>query len=224
MRVLLVEDDASLREGMGELISELAEVHAVGTGEEAVEALEAERFVLVISDLRISGGELGGRTVVEAARRRQQAVAIVSAATPDEVIQAVQPQVADEILLKPFQIDDIYALVERFIGLRQDVERLATEGQRPPASAWSPRGTHVQIAREAARTAVWVSVTAGGDFDWTLHPSPAGVGIQMVEGALEVDGVSHAAPGYLFLGAGQAPRMRSPGGCLAVAVGLKGQG
>ncbi|WAM30180.1 response regulator [Myxococcus sp. NMCA1] len=224
MRVLLVEDDASLREGMGELISELAQVHAVGTGEEAVAALEAERFVLVISDLRISGGELGGRTVVEAARKRQQAVAIVSAATPDEVIQAVQPQVADAILLKPFQIDDIYALVERFIALRQDVERLATQGQRPPASAWSQWGAHVQIAREDALRAMWVSVTAGGDFGWTFHPTPAGVGIQVVEGVLEVDDMSYSAPGYFFLGVGQAPRMRSPEGCLVVAVGLKGQG
>ena len=224
MRVLLVEDDASLREGMGELISELAEVHAVSTGEEAVAALEAERFVLVISDLRISGGELGGRTVVEASRKSQQAVVIVSAATPDEVIQAVQPQVADAILLKPFQIDDIYALVERFIALRQDVERLATQGQRPLASAWSPQGAHVQIARVDALKAVWVSVAAGGDFSGSVHPPPAGGGGQVVEGVLEVDGVSYAAPGYFFLGAGQTPRMRSPEGCLVVGVGLKGQG
>ncbi|WP_426752172.1 response regulator [Myxococcus sp. Y35] len=224
MRVLLVEDDASLREGMGELISELAEVHAVSTGEEAVAALEAERFVLVITDLRISGGELGGRTVVEAARKHQQAVAIVSAATPDEVIQAVQPQVADAILLKPFQIDDIVALVERFLALRQDVARLASPGLQPPASAWSEVGAHVRVARDAASATAWVSVTPGGDFDWTFYPTPGGAGVGVVDGAFEVDGMTYSAPGYFFLGAGQRARVRSPAGGLAVAVGLKGQG
>ncbi|ATB48063.1 response regulator [Corallococcus macrosporus] len=224
MRVLLVEDDASLREGMGELISELAEVHAVSTGEDAVAALQAERFVLVITDLRISGGEQGGRTVVEAARQRQQPVAVVSAATPEEVTQAVLPHVADAILLKPFQIDDIVALVERFIALRQDVERLATQGGRPPASAWSSQGTHVRLAREPEPPTVWVSLTAGADVDWTFHPTSEGAGVQVVGGSLQVEGVTYAAPESLFLGAGQRPRVRSPEGCLAVVVGLKGQG
>ncbi|AKQ66282.1 Response regulator [Myxococcus hansupus] len=225
MRVLLVEDDASLREGMGELISELAEVHAVSTGEEAVAALEAERFVLVITDLRISGGELGGRTVVEAARRRQQAVAIVSAATPDEVIQSIQPQVADAILLKPFQIEDIVSLVERFLALRQDCERLATlQAARPDAQAGEVAGSHSPLISRIAPSEAWLSVAPGGDFNWTFPMSPAGEGVRVIEGTLDVDGVSYAAPGYFFLGAGQVPRVRSPAGCLAVVVGLKGQG
>ncbi|MFP2963715.1 response regulator [Myxococcus sp. 1LA] len=224
MRVLLVEDDASLREGMGELISELAEVHALSTGEDAVAALQAERFVLVITDLRISGGEQGGRTVVEAARQRHQPVAVVSAATPDEVVQAVLPHVADAILLKPFQIDDIVALVERFIALRQDVARLATQGYHPPASAWASRGDRVRLAREAAESTVWVILDAGADVDWTFHPTSEGTGVQVIEGSLQVDGVSYVAPESFFLAAGQRPRVRSPEGCMAVAVGLKGQG
>ncbi|GHG95975.1 response regulator [Comamonas sp. JC664] len=225
MRVLLVEDDASLREGMGELISEFAEVHAVSTGEEAVAAFQAERFVLVITDLRISGGELGGPTVVEAARQRQQPVAVVSAATPEEVTQAVLPHVADAILLKPFQIEDIVALVERFIALRQDCERLATtqearpvEGDTMAAEAHAPRISRITL-RES-----WLLMAPGGDFNWTFPISPEGEGVRVVEGTLEVDGVSYAAPGYFFLGAGQVPRVRSPAGCLAVVVGLKGQG
>ncbi len=224
MRVLLVEDDASLREGMGELISELVEVHAVSTAEEAVAAIEAERFALVITDLRIAGGELGGRNVVEAARKHQQAVAMVSAATSDEVVQALQPQVADAILLKPFQIDDIVALVERFLSLRREVERRALQDPRPEEEAWAPEAPGVRVAPASVPEATWVAVAPGGDFHWTFHAAAGGEGVWVVEGALEVDGVSHPAPGYFFLGAGQAPQVRSAAGGLAVTMGLKGQG
>lgn len=222
MKVLLVEDDASLREGMGEIIAELAEVREVGTETEAVEALRSERFDLVITDLRIAGHEQGGRTVLEAARRAHQAVAIVSAAAPDEVTRTLRPHLPDAVLVKPFQLDDIVTLVERFLGLRRQVEQVASAGAPPPEDSWTEVSPGVRTVRPGPDASpAWVRVAAGGGFTWRPH-SKGGEGLLLVEGDLEVAGEQHTAPRYLFVGAGQATEVHSRAGCLAITLALKG--
>ena len=138
MKVLLVEDDPSLREGMGEIIAEFVDVRPVASVDSALAALREERFDLVMADLRIAGAATGGRTILEAARRRLQPVAIVSAAEPEEIRQALQPFEADALLAKPFQLNEMTELVERFLSLRDELERLAS--QRPPEAAWTQAG------------------------------------------------------------------------------------
>ncbi|MGZ3457160.1 MAG: response regulator, partial [Archangium sp.] len=136
MKVLLVEDDASLREGMVELISEQVEVREAGSVAQALAALREELFSLVVTDLRIGETGEGGRIILEAARKRLQPVAIVSAATSEEVVRVLRPHEPDAVLAKPFQIDDMLTLVECFVGLRRQVERAAA-GQAPPEEAWT---------------------------------------------------------------------------------------
>lgn len=222
MKVLLVEDDASLREGMGEIIAELAEVREVGTETEALDALGAERFDLVITDLRIAGREQGGRTVLEAARRVQQAVAIVSAAAPDEVTRTLRPHVPDAVLVKPFQLDDIVTLVERFLALRRQAEEKASAGAPAPESAWTEAAPGVlTLAPEGDVAPAWMRVAPGRGFSWRPR-AKGGEGVLLVEGDLEVAGERHTAPRYLFVGAGQAPEVLSREGCLAITLALKG--
>ncbi|QSQ26230.1 response regulator [Pyxidicoccus parkwayensis] len=220
MKVLLVEDDASLREGMGEIIAELAEVREVATETEALEALRSERFDLVITDLRIAGREHGGREVLEAARRAQQAVAIVSAAAPDEVSRTLRPHVPDAVLVKPFQLDDIMTLVERFLALRRQAEGVAATGAPSPESAWTESQPGV-LTSPAGPDASWLRVEPGRAFAWRSH-SKGGEGVLLVEGDLEVAGERHTAPRYLFVGAGQAPEAHSRQGVLAITLALKG--
>ena len=224
MKVLLVEDDASLREGMGEIIAEQADVRSVGTEGEALAALDSARFDLVITDLRIGSHEHGGRTVLEAARRRQQAVAIVSAASPEEVSRTLRPHLPDAILVKPFQLDDILSLLERFLALRQDVERLGSVRALPPESAWtevSPGVRRASMGPDVEAAPAWVRVAPGGGFLWRPR-AKGGEGVLLVEGDVEVAGERHTAPRFLFVGAGQAPEARSQMGCLAVTLALKG--
>ena len=158
MKVLLVEDDASLREGMGELIAEQSEVRETGSVAQALGALREELFSLVVTDLRIGDTGEGGRIILEAARKRLQPVAIVSAATAEEVGKVLRPHEPDVVLAKPFQIDDILGMVERFVGLRQQVVRAAERG--PPQGTWTEVAAGVRTLEEPDGL-LWVRMEPG---------------------------------------------------------------
>ncbi len=69
-RLLLVEDDAPLREALGEAIALHGfQVHATKSATEACRAVEEESFDVVLSDVRLPGG--GGATVLACVRRQQ---------------------------------------------------------------------------------------------------------------------------------------------------------
>lgn len=221
MKVLLVEDDASLREGMSDVLSELAEVRSAGSVDTALAALEQERFELVLTDLRIAGRGKGGQSIVEAAQRRLQAVVIVSAAPLEDIRQALAPLEADALLAKPFQLDEMMALVERFLSLRRELERLSQE--RPAEPDWTEEAPGVHLLRSTAAAAglvTWLRLEPGASYTWTHHPGRAGV--LVVEGDLEVDGGWQPAPHYLFLSARQPPGVRTEKGCLAVSLAPRG--
>jgi CheY-like chemotaxis protein len=215
MKVLLVEDDASLREGMGELIAEQSEVRETGSVAQALAALGEEPFCLVVTDLRIGETGEGGRIILEAARKRLQPVAIVSAATAEEVVKVLRPHEPDVVLAKPFQIDDILGMVERFVGLRQQVVRAAERG--PPQGTWTEVAAGVRTLEEP-EGCLWVRMEPGTQ-PRPLHRGRAG-GV-VVEGSLEVEGERRVKHQYFYLAAG--PReVRTHEGCLAVFMALRG--
>ena len=75
-RLLLVEDDAPLREALGEAIALHGfEVEVTTNATEACRAVETQRFDVVLSDVRIPGG--GGATVLECVRRQRPAPPVV---------------------------------------------------------------------------------------------------------------------------------------------------
>jgi len=222
MKVLLVEDEPTLREGMAELVGELAEVREAATVAEALAALRDERFVLVLTDLRIAGAERGGRDILEAARQRLQPVTIVSAAAAEEVALALRPHEPDAVLAKPFQLEDMLAMVERFLALRRDVEGLASARAVPAESAWAEVAPGVSVAQAPAggeRTCRWVRMQPGASVPWqSIHRAPQGLFV--VEGDIEVGGESRSASHFFFLSSGPH-EARTRQGCLLVSLALR---
>jgi CheY-like chemotaxis protein len=220
MKVLLVEDDPSLREGMAEVIAELVEVRTVAAVDSALVALREERFDLVLADLRISGAATGGRTILEAARRKLQPVAIVSASASEEIRRTLQPFEADAILGKPFQLEEMTALVERFLDLRGELERLAR--QQPAEATWTQAAAGVHVARvePAQQTPVWVRIQAGASVTWPVPQERAGC--LLIDGDLEIAGEWQKAPQYFFLSSGQPRVARTEKGCVVVSMALRG--
>jgi CheY-like chemotaxis protein len=217
MKVLLVEDDAGVREGLCELVSEQADVRDVASVEAALGALEAEACDLVLADLRIGGERLGGRTVLEAARARFVPVAIMSASVPEEVERALAPFHADAVLTKPFQLEDVIQLVDRFLGLRKAAEQAAA--QPPPAERWqaAPDGP-LQLLPTAAAGPTWVRLAPGARMPWPQLGRTQGV--LVVDGELELDGQSRGRAQYFYVSADGGCEAATREGCLAVSLPL----
>ena len=86
-------------------------------------------------------------------------MAIVSAATAEEVVQALRPHEPDVVLAKPFQIEDILGLVERFVGLRQGGGAAAAE-RGPPQGTWTEVAAGVRTLEEPDGC-LWVRMEPG---------------------------------------------------------------
>jgi DNA-binding NtrC family response regulator len=217
MKVLLVEDDANLREGMAELISELATVREAGSIAEAQRALGEESYSLVLTDLRIGDTGGGGRLVLEAARKRLQPVGIVSASAAEEVARLLKPHLPDAVINKPFQLDDILRLVERFVRLWRELARQGAERRVPEESGWTEQGAAGVRRACSAEGARWWRLAPGASL--VLSAEEMRSGMLVLEGSLEVEGERRERNQTFFLSAG--PReVRSLEGCLAVSLTL----
>ncbi|TDV67990.1 sigma-54 dependent transcriptional regulator [Pseudomonas sp. LP_7_YM] len=114
IKVLLVEDDHSLREALGETL-ELAghDYQAVGSAEEALRAAGADAFNLVISDVNMPG--MDGHQLLAQLRNRypQLPVLLMTAhGSVDRAVEAMRQGAAD-YLVKPFEPKALMALVAR---------------------------------------------------------------------------------------------------------------
>jgi DNA-binding NtrC family response regulator len=113
-RVLVVEDEPLCREFVCETLAQAAiEPCGVENGKQAVQRLQAEDFDLVLSDLRMA--EMDGLELVGWLKKNRPdtPVALMTAFGSLEVaVEALRSGVED-ILLKPFEPDQISLLLER---------------------------------------------------------------------------------------------------------------
>lgn len=114
IKVLLVEDDHSLREALGETL-ELAghDYRAVGSAEDALLAAGETSFSLVISDVNMPG--MDGHQLLAQLRSRypQLPVLLMTAhGSVDRAVDAMRQGAAD-YLVKPFEPKALLALVAR---------------------------------------------------------------------------------------------------------------
>jgi two-component system, response regulator FlrC len=150
--VLIVEDDPYLREA---LLSSLGRgehpVFAAGSGSEALEILKAHDIGLLVSDLQMQpmdGHELLGRV-------RQQHPALpavfMSAYGTFENAVNVMRNGAVDFLVKPFEIDDLKSIIDRF--LRHPV------AGRAPVAADPCTVELLRIARQVAATDATLTIS-----------------------------------------------------------------
>lgn len=109
-RILLVEDEATLRIVVEEFLSEEGySVHASGTVSEALEAFDREGpFDLIVSDIRLPDGD--GRLLIDSLRSNSAGLRAVqiSGYASDGARSTAQTEKA-RILRKPFRMDELLA-------------------------------------------------------------------------------------------------------------------
>lgn len=145
IKVLLVEDDRALREALADtLVLAGHDYAAVGSAEEALQAVGREAFSLVVSDVNMPG--MDGHQLLALLRARQPLLPVLLMTAHGAVERAVDAmrQGAADYLVKPFEPKALLDLVARHA-----LGSLAVEGEGPvaiePASA--------QLLELAARVA-----------------------------------------------------------------------
>ncbi|NVZ72833.1 sigma-54-dependent transcriptional regulator [Pseudomonas costantinii] len=114
IKVLLVEDDRALREALADtLLLAGHDYRAVGSAEDALEAVEQESFSLVISDVNMPG--MDGHQLLGLLRARQPQLPVLLMTAHGAVERAVDAmrQGAADYLVKPFEPKALIELVAR---------------------------------------------------------------------------------------------------------------
>jgi len=134
-RILIVEDDTTIRVTLGEVLGKLGyETVEVESGRAALERARLQQFDLVLLDLRLP--DMHGIEVLGALREADSdALVVVMTAFPEvrTAIASIRAGAYD-YLNKPFDLDDLKELVRRALEtrrLRLEVARLRISAAQP---------------------------------------------------------------------------------------------
>src|SRR4051812_26248364 len=122
--LLLVEDEAPLREAIAEQLGDRGyRVEQAGSGEAAIAKLADFAFDIIVTDLRLPGAD--GSAVVEAAVERYPhiiAIVVTGYGTVKDAVEAIK-RGASDFVSKPFQIDELLHV----LGSSVEQRRLKSE-------------------------------------------------------------------------------------------------
>src|SRR4051794_17036924 len=127
--VLIVEDEAPLRQAVAEQLSDRGfRVEQAESGEAALARLAEFAFDIILTDLRLPG--IDGSAVVEAAVARYPdivAIVITGYGTVKDAVEAIK-RGARDFIRKPFQIDELLHVLD--VGLERRLLRWENESPR----------------------------------------------------------------------------------------------
>src|SRR4030042_5576630 len=116
-KVLLVEDEAVLRESVRDWLTEDGyDVECVETGEEALEKIKKEKFGVIVLDLRLPG--IDGLQVFEKAKQLEadtKGILITSFPSKESQEKARTLGLVD-YLPKPFKVDELENAISKMLG------------------------------------------------------------------------------------------------------------
>ena len=119
--ILLVEDEAPLREAVAERLADRSfHVEQAASGEEAVARLGGFAFDIVITDLHL-GGEVDGSAVLTEARALYPdiiGIIVTGFATVKDAVEAIK-RGATDFIQKPFQFDELLHVIDSALEQRR---------------------------------------------------------------------------------------------------------
>jgi len=116
-KILLVEDEAVLRESVRDWLTEDGyDVECVETGEEALERIKKEKYGVIVLDLRLPG--IDGLQVFERAKQLEaNTKGILITAFPSKESQEKARSLGlVDYLPKPFKVDDLENTISKMLG------------------------------------------------------------------------------------------------------------
>jgi DNA-binding NtrC family response regulator len=129
-RILIVDDEPTVRESIRMILKDRAEILPAPSGEDALRLISQHRFDVVLLDILMPG--IDGLEVLERIRAQTQVPQVIMLTATKTVKTAVRAMKlgAFDYLTKPFDVDELLIIVERALqsaALLQEVETLRTE-------------------------------------------------------------------------------------------------
>jgi DNA-binding NtrC family response regulator len=119
-KVLIVEDDKKMNQGLVHIISkEGYTVESVDSGEKAFDKINDSQFDLVISDLKLPG--IDGMELLKATKRYDTNILfiiITAYGTVDTAVSAMK-EGAEDYILKPFDMEELRLVVKKTMEKRE---------------------------------------------------------------------------------------------------------
>jgi len=117
--VLIVDDEAILRESLRDYLRDTYQVVTAGTGEEALELIEKQDFDILVIDVRLPG-KTGLRVLREVKESKPYVKSIVITAYPsaESAVEAMKLGAAD-YLVKPVEPDNLERLIQETLLKRK---------------------------------------------------------------------------------------------------------
>lgn len=131
-RILIVDDDSGQRSLLDSFLrGQGFETVAVNSGERALETLRAEKFAMMISDVRMPG--LSGLETLRLVRREHATLPVLLVTAFTDIRDAVTAMRdgAVNYLAKPIDLDELLASVRQAIGISKSVPLRLEEKQLP---------------------------------------------------------------------------------------------
>lgn len=181
VKVLVVDDEENLRHMLTLVLKGEYQVKAVASAEAALEELQADRWDIVLSDVRMPG--MGGQGLLEELQRRgiEALVIMMSAYGDSEAALEAIKKGAYDYLSKPFKKDDV------LLTLRKAAERekLRRENLKLKEEVRPPVGFEGIIARSASMEAVFKTARKIAGYKSTvLLSGESGTGKELIARAI----------------------------------------
>ncbi len=194
-RLLLVDDDSTIRASLTEALSDAAtEVLAVESAERALTVVSTDPVDVVLTDVRMAG--LDGVTLLKLLRERAPDVDVLLMTAYDDMatVVAAMREGATEFLVKPLDLHELRRLLARVFD-----DRLArSRSPRPPAEGPKslPEG-HPQalIGRHPRMIAVYKLIgQAATSRSTVLIRGESGTGKELIARAIHASSADASAP------------------------------
>jgi response regulator RpfG family c-di-GMP phosphodiesterase len=163
MRVLVVDDETSVRKLLAVMLEESAISHeSAPGGAEALKFLSREPFDAVISDLQMPG--MSGLDLLAQVRRQYPNLAFLMATGVDDIRVGLQAmhQGADDYLVKPLQMDAVTMSLERAVQ-RKRMERELDNYRRHLEEMVAERTQEIQTALQLVERSYGETLEALGE-------------------------------------------------------------
>jgi two-component system response regulator PilR (NtrC family) len=202
IRVLVVDDEQSMRDLLAIMLRQAGyEVSVADGGETAIEALKAESFDLVVTDLRMR--KVDGMAVLRAAKEhspRTTVLVVTAYASTETAVEAMKLGAYDYVT-KPFKLDELKVTVANALERR----RLQEENLALKRQLHRQRGFENFVGRSPKILEVFETIRKTADSGSTVMiTGESGTGKELVAQALHWESSRRSGP-FVSVNCGAVP-------------------